>query len=45
VLRIYDGDELIFDGDDPSTYVICSTADDNARLLGAPDPANAKEDR
>jgi len=26
-IRIYDGDELIFDGDDPTTYVICETAE------------------
>lgn len=26
-LRIYDGDTLIFDGSDPSTYTICETAE------------------
>jgi len=26
-LRIYDGDELIFDGSDPSTYTVCETAE------------------
>ena len=25
-LRIYDGDELIFDGSDPTTYTICDAA-------------------
>ena len=27
-LVIYDGAELIFDGDDPATYIVCHTADD-----------------
>ncbi len=27
-LLIYDGDDLIFDGDDPSTYILCETAED-----------------
>lgn len=26
-LRIYDGEELIFDGSDPSTYTVCETAE------------------
>ena len=26
-LRIYDGDELISDGSDPSTYTVCETAE------------------
>ena len=26
-LRIYDGDELIFDGSDPTTYTVCETAE------------------
>jgi len=26
-LRIYDGDELIFDGSEPSTYTVCETAE------------------
>jgi hypothetical protein len=26
-LRIYDGDELIFDGSDPSTYTRCETGE------------------
>ncbi len=25
---IYEGNELIFDGRDPSTYVVCETAED-----------------
>jgi hypothetical protein len=24
-IRIYDGDELIFDGSDPSTYTVCTS--------------------
>ena len=32
-LRIYDGDELIFDGSDPSTYTVCQTAADIATAL------------
>ncbi len=42
-LRIYDGDELIFDGSDPSTYTVCTTAEQLEAafaVLGA-----AKEDR
>jgi len=27
-LRICDADDLIFDGDDPSTYILCETAED-----------------
>ncbi len=27
-VRIYDGDELIFDGSDPSTYVVLETAEE-----------------
>lgn len=30
---IYEGDELIFDGRDPSTYVVCETAEDIARCF------------
>lgn len=26
-LRIYDGDELIFDGSDPTSYTVCETAE------------------
>ncbi|MGI8728735.1 MAG: hypothetical protein ACR2LK_01830 [Solirubrobacteraceae bacterium] len=29
----YEGDELIFDGDDPSTYTIIATAEDLAAFL------------
>jgi hypothetical protein len=32
-LRIYDGDELIFDGSDPTTCVVCKTAADIAAAL------------
>ena len=42
-LRIYDGDELIFDGSDPSTYMVCETAEQLKAafaVVGA-----AKEDR
>ena len=42
-LRIYDGDELIFDGSDPSTYIVCETAEQLEAafaVVGA-----AKEDR
>ena len=42
-LRIYDGDELIFDGSDPSTYMVCETAEQLKAafaVIGA-----AKEDR
>jgi hypothetical protein len=27
-LRIYDGDEVVFDGSDPTTYVLCETAEE-----------------
>jgi hypothetical protein len=27
-IRIYEGDELIFDGSDPTSYVVLGTADD-----------------
>jgi hypothetical protein len=32
-LRITCGDELLFDGSDPSTYTICETAEDLAAAL------------
>ena len=32
-LLIYDQDELIFDGDDPSTYIVCNTAEDLERAF------------
>gem|GEM_PF-4028717 len=32
-LRIYEGDELIFDGADPTTYVLCESADELAAAL------------
>ena len=42
-LRIYDGDELIFDGSDPSTYMVCTTAEQlEAAFAGV---GAAKEDR
>jgi len=34
-LRIYEGDELIFDGSDPSTYTICHDIDDFVAALAA----------
>ena len=34
-LVIYDGDELIFDGSDPSTYIVCRTPEDIRRALEA----------
>lgn len=27
-LRIYDGEELVFDGSDPGTYTVCETAEE-----------------
>jgi len=33
-LRIYEGDELVFDGSDPTTYVVCSTAEELAAAMG-----------
>lgn len=34
-LRIYEGDALVFDGSDPTTYIVCETADDFAAALAA----------
>lgn len=34
-LLIYDGDELIFDRDDPSTYIICNTSEDLQRAFAS----------
>jgi len=34
-LRIYVGDELVFDGDDPSTYTVCHTAQNLERAIAA----------
>lgn len=31
--QIYDGDELIFDIDDPATYIVCETPEDIERAL------------
>jgi len=42
-LRIYDGDELIFDGSDPSTYIVCETAEELEAAFAA--AGAAKEDR
>ncbi len=43
-LRIYDGDELMFDGSDPSTYTVCTTAEELAAAFAAVGTA-AKDDR
>ena len=44
-IRIYDGDdELIFDGSDPSTYTVCTTAEELAAAFAAVGTA-AKDDR
>jgi len=32
-LRIYEGDELIFDYDDPTTYIVLETPEDVARFF------------
>ena len=40
-LRIYDGDELIFDGSDPTSYTVCETAEP----LKAAFAAAAKDER
>jgi len=42
-LRIYDGDEVIFDGSDPSTYIVCETAEQLEAAFAA--ASAAKEDR
>lgn len=42
-LRIYDGDELIFDGSDPTTYTVCETAEQLEAALAA--AGAAKDDR
>jgi hypothetical protein len=42
-LRIYDGDELIFDGSDPSTYTVCETAEQLEAAFAA--ARAAKDDR
>ena len=41
-LRIYEGDELVFDGADPTTYVVCETA---AAITAALAGSAATEDR
>jgi hypothetical protein len=41
-LVIYDGDELLFDGSDASTYTVCHTAEDIRRALGAGRADNAE---
>jgi len=41
-LRIYEGDELVFDGCDPTTYVICTTGAQIAAAIGLD---SDKEDR
>ena len=46
-LLIYDGDELIFDGADPSTYILIEpgmSAEQIAAALGFTDPANGDVD-
>ena len=43
-LGIYDGDELIFDGSDPSTYMVCETAEQLEAAFAAVGTA-AKDDR
>lgn len=35
-ILIYEGDELVFDGSDPSTYIVCETAEDIAKALADP---------
>ncbi len=40
-LRIYDGDALVFDGSDPSTYAVCETAE---QLQAAFAAASAAQD-
>jgi len=42
-LRIYDGDELIFDGSDPSTYMVCESAEQLEAAFAA--LGATKEDR
>ena len=42
-LRIYDGDELIFDGSDPSTYIVCTTTEQLEAAFAA--IGATKEDR
>ena len=42
-LRIYDGDELIFDGSDPTSYTVCETAEQLEAAFAATHPD--KEDR
>jgi len=44
-LRIYDGDELIFDGSDPSTYTICETAEQLEAAFAAAGAAGAARGR
>jgi len=34
-VRIYEGDELVFDGSDPTTYIIVETPEDLAKLQAA----------
>ena len=43
-IRIYDGDELLFDGSDPCTYTVCATAEELAAAFAAVGTA-AKDDR
>jgi hypothetical protein len=42
-LRINDGDELIFDGSDPSTYTVCETAE-QLKAASPPPPARRTTD-
>ncbi len=36
---LYEDDELILDGEDPTTYIACETAEDISRALATlPDP-------
>jgi hypothetical protein len=44
-LLIYDGDELIFDGSDPATYVLCHTAEDIRRALEPADQDHGEHAR
>ena len=34
-LRIYDGDELVLAGSDPTPYIVCETPEDLAAALAA----------
>jgi len=43
-IRIYDGDQLIFNGSDLSTYTVCTTAEQLEAAFAAVGSA-AKDDR